>query len=84
MTHKTVTLRLPLGIYQRFRRAAEQDRRSLANLIETAALRHLEASGETDEAETREILSNKSLMERLRKGHEDIAKGRTRRKGIYR
>lgn len=81
MTHKTITLRLPLGIYQRFRRAAEQDHRSLANLIETAALRHLEASDETDEAETREILSNKNLMERLRKGHEDIAKGRTRRIG---
>ena len=78
MTHKTITLRLPLAIYQRFREAAEQDHRSLANLIETAALRHLEAS---DEAETREILSNKNLMERLRKGHEDIAKGRTRRIG---
>ncbi len=79
MTHKTITLRLPLAIYQRFRRAAEQDHRSLANLIETAALRHLEAGSETDDAETREILSDKNLMERLRKGHEDIAKGRTRR-----
>ena len=81
MAHKTVTLRLPLDTYRLFRTAAERDHRSLANLIETAALRHLEAGEETDEAETREILSNKGLMDRLRKGHEDIVKGRTRRIG---
>ena len=78
MTHKTITLRLPLSIYHRFRRAAEQDHRSLANLIETAALRHLEASDETDETETREILSNPALMRKLRRGHEAAAKGRGR------
>lgn len=66
----TVTLRLPNETYRLFRKAAERDRRSLANFIETSTLRHLEECSETDEAETREILSNSELLRKLRRGHE--------------
>ena len=78
MVYKTVTLRLPADTYRTFRKAADRDRRSLANLIETAALRHLEASAETDEAETREILSDARLVSRLKEGHQDARRGRGR------
>ena len=78
MPTKTVTLRLPPESYSLFREAAERDHRSLANLIETAALRHLEEHAETGEAETRKILSNPSLLKRLKQGHEDARRGRGR------
>ena len=76
---KTLTLRIDERTYRAFREAAEADRRSLANWVETAALRHLEESRFTDEEETREILSDKSLMRRLRAGLRDVARGRVRR-----
>ena len=78
MPTKTVTLRLPPESYSLFREAAERDHRSLANLIETAALRHLEASAETDDVETWEILSNKALMAQLKAGHEAARRGQGR------
>jgi hypothetical protein len=63
---KAVTLRLDQESYKRLKTAA--DRRSLGNLIQTAALRYLEESSFTDEAETREILSNRVLLKRLAAG----------------
>ena len=66
---KTVTLRLDQQSYERLKAAALADRRSLGNLIQTAALRYLEESSFTDEAETAEILSNKALLKRLAAGH---------------
>lgn len=66
---KTVTLRLDQESYERLKAAAMADRRSLGNLIQTAALRYLEESSLTDEAETEEILSNKALLKRLKAGH---------------
>jgi len=66
---KTVTLRLDQQSYERLKAAAAADRRSLGNLIQTAALRYLDESSLTDEAETGEILSNQSLVKRLKAGH---------------
>ena len=66
---KTVTLRLDEQSYERLKAAAAADRRSLGNLIQTAALRYLDESSLTDEAETAEILSNQSLVKRLKAGH---------------
>jgi hypothetical protein len=65
---KTVTLRLDQQSYERLKAAATADRRSLGNLIQTAALRYLEESSLTDEAETGEILSNQALLKRLAAG----------------
>jgi uncharacterized protein (DUF1778 family) len=66
---KTVTLRLDEQSYERLKAAAAADRRSLGNLIQTAALRYLEDSSFTDESETREILSDQGLLRRLKAGH---------------
>lgn len=78
---KTVTLRLDQESYERLKAAAAADRRSLGNLIQTAALRYLEDSSLTDDSETREILSNQGLLRRLKAGH---AAARRRRGALVR
>jgi predicted transcriptional regulator len=76
---KTLTMRLDDETYETFARAARAERRSLANLIETAALRHIEESQFVDDAEMAEILSRPDLVNRLKRGSEDAKKGRVRR-----
>ena len=49
---KTVTLRVDNATYETFVRAAAAERRSLSNLIDTAALRHIRDSEFVDDAET--------------------------------
>jgi predicted transcriptional regulator len=75
---KTVTLRLDDGVYRRFRRLAEQDRRPLSNFIETAALRFVENGQFVDEFEMDEIRGNKALNESLKRGLRDAKAGRGR------
>lgn len=65
---KTVTLRLADSVYDAFRRAATSEHRSLANLIETAALRHLEEAMLVDEAEMDALLADEALCRHLRNG----------------
>lgn len=66
---KTITLRLEESVYRILKVAAEADRRSLANLLEVAALRHIEENVFADEEETHALLANKRLAERLAKAH---------------
>jgi hypothetical protein len=75
---KTITLRLADEVYEKFNRAATDDKRSIANLIETLALRKLEEESLADDFEMQEIFSNTKLLEKLGKGHGDVAmkKGR--------
>ncbi len=75
---KTLTLRLDDATYDTFVRAAAAERRSLSNLVETAALRHLQESHFVDDAEMAEILSAPALLERLRKGSADAKKRKGR------
>lgn len=69
---KTVTLRLDDEVYQKIKSAAEAERRSLANFMESVLLVHLEECAFVDEEEMAEILSNKELIARLRRGEKDI------------
>jgi len=75
---KTITLRLSDEIYEKFLHAATEDKRSIANLIETLALRKLDEESLADDFEMQEIFSNTQLMEKLEKGHSDVVmkKGR--------
>jgi hypothetical protein len=61
---KTLTMRLDDKTYETFVRAAKAERRSLANLVETAALRHIEESSFVDDVEMAEILSRPELVKR--------------------
>ncbi len=74
---KTLTMRLDDTTYQTFVRAAKAERRSLSNLVETAALRHIQESSFADDAEMAEILSRQELVKRLKAGSRDAR----RRKG---
>ena len=65
---KTLTMRLDDETYQTFVRAAKAERRSLANLVENAALQHLLESSFVDDAEMAEIASRPELVKRLQAG----------------
>ncbi len=69
---KTITLRLNDEVYEKFHRAAAEDKRSIANLIETLALRKLDEESLADDFEMQEIFSNAQLLEKLEKGHSDV------------
>ena len=75
---KTITLRLSDEAYERFSRAAIEDKRSIANLIESLALRKLDEESLADNFEMQEIFSNAQLLKKLEQGHSDAAmkKGR--------
>jgi hypothetical protein len=69
---KTITLRLSDEIYEKFNRAATEDKRSIANLIETLALRKLDEENLANDFEMQEIFSNAQLLKKLEKGHSDV------------
>jgi uncharacterized protein (DUF1778 family) len=75
---KTLTMRLDDKTYETFVRAAKAERRSLANLVETAALRHIEDSSFIDDVEMAEILSRPELIKRLKAGSRDARKRKGR------
>jgi predicted CopG family antitoxin len=75
---KTVTLRVDDATYETFVRAASAERRSLSNMIETAALRHIRDSEFVDGAEMAEIMGNADLVRRLKKGSEAARKRKGR------
>ena len=66
---KSVTIHLDDAAYRKFNEVASEENRSISNLIETLALRKLEEELFTDTFETAEIMSNKALIRRLKKGH---------------
>lgn len=68
---KTVTLRLNDQTYDVLARAASAQRRSLANLIETAALQKVREDEFVDEYEMAEIRANEDLVARLKEGAAD-------------
>lgn len=67
----TVTLRLDDDTYRAFSDAARADGRSLANLIQRAALLKIQEEQFVDDAEMAEISANAALVERMREGSED-------------
>jgi len=75
---KTLTMRLDDETYQTLVRAARAERRSLANLVETAALRQIEEGSFADDAEMAEIASRPELVRRLKAGSRDARKRRGR------
>lgn len=74
---KTVTLRLDDATYAFFRDCAQADNRTLSNMIETAAKRHLE-SAYIGAEEERGILRDAPLMRRIRAGTRDAKARRGR------
>jgi uncharacterized protein (DUF1778 family) len=75
---KTVTLRLEDEVYDLFVEAAKAEKRSLSNLIETAALSRIHEQQFIDDAEMSEILANENLLKRMRKGARESRLGKGR------
>jgi predicted transcriptional regulator len=75
---KTLTIRLDDAVYETFARAAAVEQRSLANLVETAALRHIQESQFVDDTEMAEIASRPELVRRLKRGAADAKKRKGR------
>jgi hypothetical protein len=71
-------MRLDDETYQTFVRAAKAERRSLANLVESAALQHILESSFVDDAEMAEIASRPELVKRLQAGSRDARKRKGR------
>ena len=71
---KNLTLRLDNETYQTFVRAAKAERRSLPNLVETAALRGILENSFVDDAEMAEIASRPELVKQLQTGSRDARK----------
>ena len=77
---KTVTLRLGDDVYEELREAAVAERRSLSDLVETAALARIREAHFVDDEEMGEILSDDALVHRLKTGSQQARrhKGRDR------
>jgi len=67
---KTITLRLSDEDFQLFQAFAKAENRTLANAIETLALKQVEDELFADDFEMQEILNNKNLLSRLKAGSE--------------
>ena len=75
---KTITLRLKENVYRIFAEAARAENRSISNLIETSALYKVCEQQFVDDAEMAEILADKNLLARLRRGSKEAAKRKGR------
>ena len=69
---KTITLRLKDDVYKKFQKAAQEDNRSISNLVETFALKKLNEEIFVDNFEMEEILSNTKLLKKLKNGHKQV------------
>ncbi|HMB53480.1 MAG TPA: CopG family transcriptional regulator [Thermoanaerobaculia bacterium] len=75
---KTLTLRLDDDSYRLLADAAQAENRSIANLIQTAAIAHVREQVFVDDYEMAAIRSDEALVERLREGSRDAREGRGR------
>lgn len=73
---KTITIRIDDDTYEMFRKAADGERRSISNFIEYAALSYITGEAYVSNGEMRDILADKALVKSLRKGLDDVKKGR--------
>ncbi len=65
---RTVTLRLNDKAYKAFLEASKAENRSIANLIETAALAKIRDQQFVDDVEMAEILASEDLLKRIKRG----------------
>ena len=70
---KTITVRLDDKVYEMFKKAADGQKRTIANYIEYATLNYTVNETLADDAEMAEIMS---FAEDLQKGLSDISAGR--------
>ncbi|MCK9372732.1 MAG: CopG family transcriptional regulator [Sulfuricurvum sp.] len=72
---KTVTMRVDDSVYQMIALAASGERRNISNFIEYATLQYLSSAQYVDNAEMAEIMTDKELVENLKRGFEEVKNG---------
>ncbi len=70
---KTVTIRLNDDDYKQIASAAQQERRPISNFITHTVLDVLASINVVDDVEMQEILSDASLVKKLKRGHAQVA-----------
>jgi hypothetical protein len=71
---KVITIRLTGEEYGIIHRAAADERRPMSNFITTRVLRDIEEDHYTDTMETAQILGDKKLIAKLKRGHREAGK----------
>ncbi len=72
---KTVTMRIDESVYEMIRQAANGQKRNMSNFIEFATLQYLTSSQYIDPSELDDILNDKSLVENLNLGLQNVKNG---------
>jgi hypothetical protein len=75
---KTITLRISEDHYEAFKKYAQRENRKISNAIETLAMKQLDNVNFTDDRETAEILSDKDLVARIKRGAKQAKEGKGR------
>ncbi len=75
---KTVSLRIDEELYDSLKVHADAENRSISNFIETATMRYIEEVEYADDFEMESILSDESLLKRMKQGTKDAKNGRGR------
>ena len=73
---KTITLRMDEEVYNMLKFAAKGDKRTISNFIEYAAINYLSSNSYVSDNEMDEIINDKELKNGLKKGMDDIKKGK--------
>lgn len=71
---KVITLRLSDEEYEKIAATAKVEHRPISNFITTVTLREIEESYYVDAIEMDQIKSDKKLLKKLKKGHQDAKK----------
>ena len=68
---KVITMRIDESVLEKFSKFAKIENRSLSNFIETATLKYINDIEYTDDFEIKDILNDKELVSKLKKGSKD-------------
>ena len=73
---KTITIRVDDTVYNLLKKAADGERRTISNFMENASLSYLTNEIYVSDDEMEQILNDPSMMKSLRKGLDDVKKGK--------
>ena len=75
---KTITVRVDDNVYNVLKKAADGERRTISNFIENASLSYLTNEIYVSDYEMEQIMKDAKLVSGIKKGLEDIKKGKLR------
>lgn len=73
---KTVTVRVDDNVYNLLKKAADGERRTISNFMENASLSYLTNEIYVSDHEMDQILNDSQLVKSLKKGIDDVKKGK--------